>query len=161
MTVSTYRRTVKQASANSNPLGPELQKYQNWTQVNALVNILEQYHHENMTWLRSIDFFKQENSFLKNRLAEVVDVTTDRSFLAQAEHFQNQFIIKDEFLDELRHDVNEQERDLAQRFRQQMFKPDISTKDRQQQLRSQMQYLEKEFSSLRYEFNNYLATSLQ
>jgi hypothetical protein len=129
--------------------------------VNALVNILEQYHHENMTWLRSIDFFKQENSFLKNRLAEVVDGTTDRSFLAQAEHFQNQFIIKDEFIDELRHDVNEQERDLAQRFRQEIFKPDISTKDRQQQLRSQMQYLEKEFTNLRYEFNNYLAASIQ
>jgi len=129
--------------------------------VNALVNILEQYHHENMTWLRSIDFFKQENSFLKNRLAEVVDGTTDRSFLAQAEHFQNQFIIKDEFIDELRHDVNEQERDLAQRFRQEIFKPDISTKDRQQQLRCQMQYLEKEFTNLRYEFNNYLAASIQ
>ena len=129
--------------------------------MNALVNILEQYHHENMTWLRSIDFFKQENSFLKNRLAEVVDGTTDRSFLAQAEHFQNQFIIKDEFIDELRHDVNEQERDLAQRFRQEIFKPDISTKDRQQQLRCQMQYLEKEFTNLRYEFNNYLAASIQ
>jgi polyhydroxyalkanoate synthesis regulator phasin len=129
--------------------------------VNALLNILEQYHHENMTWLRSIDFFKQENSFLKNRLAEVVDGTTDRGFLAQAEHFQNQFIIKDEFLDELRHDVNEQERDLSQCFRQQSFKPDVSTRERQQQLRSQMQYLEKEFTSLRYEFNNYLACNLQ
>ena len=129
--------------------------------MNALVNILEQYHHENMTWLRSIDFFKQENSFLKNRLAEVVDVKTDRGFLAQAEHFQNQFIIKDEFLDELRHDVNEQERDLTFSFRHQRFPADISMKERQQQLRSQMQYLEKDFTSLRYEFNNYLASVLQ
>lgn len=129
--------------------------------MNALVNILEQYHHENMTWLRSLDFFRQENSFLKNRLAEVVDGTTDRGFLAQAEHFQNQFIIKDEFLDELRHDVHEQERNLTQRFRHQNFSPDILMRDRQQQLRSQMQYLEKEFNSLRYEFNNYLASTLQ
>jgi hypothetical protein len=136
-------------------------KDQNRTKVNALVNILEQYHHENMTWLRSIDFFKQENSFLKNRLAEVVDGTTDRGFLAQAEHFQNQFIIKDEFLDELRHEVNEQERDLTVQFRHQSFSADIVMKDRQQQLRGQMQYLEKEFSNLRYEFNNYLASDLQ
>jgi hypothetical protein len=34
-------------------------------------------------------------------------------------------------------------------------------RDRQQQLRIQMQYLEKEFTNLRYEFNNYLATTLQ
>ena len=125
------------------------------------MNILEQYHHENMTWLRSIDFFRQENSFLKNRLAEVVDGTTDRDFLAQAEHFQNQFIIKDEFLDELRHDVQEQERDLTLRFRHQNFSPDSAMRDRQQQLRGQMHYLEKEFNSLRYEFNNYLSSTLQ
>jgi hypothetical protein len=129
--------------------------------VNALVNILEQYHHENRTWLRSIDFFKQENSFLKNRLAEVVDGTTDKSFLAQAEHFQNQFIIKDEFLDELKHDVNEQEKDLSAKFRHQTYAPDTFMNTRQQQLRSQMQYLEKEFTSLRYEFNYYLASALQ
>lgn len=129
--------------------------------MNALVNILEQYHHENMTWLRSIDFFRQENSFLKNRLAEVVDGTTDRDFLAQAEHFQNQFIIKDEFLDELRHDVQEQEQDLTHRFRHQNFSPDSAMRDRQQQLRGQMHYLEKEFNSLRYEFNNYLSSTLQ
>ncbi len=129
--------------------------------MNALVNILEQYHHENMTWLRSIDFFRQENSFLKNRLAEVVDGTTDRDFLAQAEHFQNQFIIKDEFLDELRHDVQEQERDLTHRFRHQNFSPDSAMRDRQQQLRGQIHYLEKEFNSLRYEFNNYLSSTLQ
>ena len=114
-----------------------------------------------MTWLRSIDFFRQENSFLKNRLAEVVDGTTDRDFLAQAEHFQNQFIIKDEFLDELRHDVQEQERDLTHRFRHQNFSPDSAMRDRQQQLRGQMHYLEKEFNSLRYEFNNYLSSTLQ
>lgn len=129
--------------------------------MNALVNILEQYHHENMTWLRSIDFFRQENSFLKNRLAEVVDATTDRGFLAQAEHFQNQFIIKDEFLDELRHDVQEQEHDLTLRFRHQNFSPDMAMRDRQQLLRGQMHYLEKEFHSLRYEFNNYLSVTLQ
>ncbi len=129
--------------------------------MNVLLNILEQYHHENLTWLRSIDFFKQENSFLKNRLAEVVDGTTDRGFLAQAEHFQNQFIIKDEWLDELKHDMNEQERDLTLCLRQQRFTVDISLKSRQEQLRSQMQYLEKEFTNLRYEFNNYLASALQ
>lgn len=129
--------------------------------MNALVHIMEQYHHENMTWLRSIDFFRQENTYLKNRLAEVVDGSTDRMFLAQAEHFQNQFIIKDEFLDELRHDVNEQEKYLSMRFLQRVFSPEIAMKNRQEHLRGQVQYLEKEFTSLRYEFNNYVVASLQ
>lgn len=133
-----------------------LQEKKNVT-VNPPKNILEQFHHENMTWLRSIDFFKQENSYLKTRLAEVVDSTSDKDFLAQAEHFQNQFIIKDEFLDELRHDVNEQERNLSGKNKGREVCIEECVKNRQQNLRGQMEYLEKDFTSLRNEFNHYLA----
>ena len=122
--------------------------------------MLEQFHHENMTWLRSIDFFRQENSHLKTRLAEVVDSTSDKEFLAQAEHFQNQFIIKDEFLDELRHDVNEQERSVVEKNKGRDLYIDEFFKTRQQHLRGQMEYLEKEFTSLRNEFNHYLSLTL-
>jgi hypothetical protein len=37
----------------------------------------------------------------------------------------------------------------------------MAMRDRQQLLRGQMHYLEKEFHSLRYEFNNYLSVTLQ
>ena len=119
-------------------------------------NILEQFHHEIMTWLRSIDFFKQENSHLKNRLAEVVDSTTDHDFLAQAEHFQNQFIIKDEFMDILRHDVNEQEKSLSEKYRRREMEVDKVLQTRQLDLREQVSYLERDFTNLRNEFNRYL-----
>ena len=65
-----------------------------------------QFSYENRSWIRLLEFFKQENSLLKNRLAEVVDQQADRDFLALAEQFQNKFIIKDEFIDELRHEFN-------------------------------------------------------
>ena len=60
---------------------------------------LEQFQDEAGMWLRTLDFIKQENNFLKNRLSAVVDNQSVRAFLAQAEHFQNQFIIKDEFIE--------------------------------------------------------------
>jgi len=47
----------------------------------------EQFLHENKTWNRLLEFFKQENAHLKNRLAEVVDHKVDKEFLALAEHF--------------------------------------------------------------------------
>ena len=119
-------------------------------------NILEQYHHEAMTWLRSIDFYKQENSHLMNRLSEVVDGTTDRDFLAQAEHFQNQFIIKDEFMDILRHDVNEQQSRLMEKHRKREPFLDKSLETSQLGLREQVAYLEKDFTELRNDFNRYL-----
>ena len=123
------------------------------TKVN---NILEQFHHENMTWVRSLDFFKQENNFLKNRLSEVVDITSDKTFLAQAEHFQNQFIIKDEFVDELKHDVNEQEKMLMEKYIKTGNGIEEPVIIRQKNIREQMEYLEKDFTNLRNEFNNYL-----
>ena len=115
-----------------------------------------QFHEETMAWLRSLEFLRQENSHLKNRLAEVVDGSGDRDFLAQAEHFQNQFIIKDEYLDEMRHDVNGQERSLQGQVRRRETGLDERLRQVQRRLRGQMDCLEREFTGLRNQFNDYI-----
>lgn len=120
----------------------------------------EQFHHENKTWERSLDFFKQENSYLKMRLAEVVDQVTDNSFLALAEQYQNQFILKDEFMQELQHDIHEQEATLKKGFLKDDPAPEAKTIKRQEKLRNEIEYLEKDFARLRNEFNKYLASLL-
>lgn len=114
-----------------------------------------QFQHEHKTWSRLLEFFKQENIFLKNRLAEVLDQRTDNDFLALAEHFQNRFIIKDEYIDELRHDINSQENSLSVKDE---FLIDNELARRQQKLRNEMEYFEKNFNQLKNEFNKYLAT---
>ncbi len=122
---------------------------------------LDQYRHEYMTWKRMLEFFKQENAFLKTRLSEVVDRNTDREFLALAEHFQNQFIIKDEFMDELRHDVNELE-SITKIISgiQKNTAPDKKIESKQNKLRNEIEYLEKNFTQLKNEFNKYLVSVL-
>lgn len=113
--------------------------------------------HENKTWSRLLDFFKQENAILKNRLAEVLDQNMDKGFLAHAEYFQNKFIIKDEFIDELRMDINMQIAGLA-------VKPETIVDNklikRQEKLRNEMEYFEKDFNQLKNEFNKYLSTGI-
>jgi hypothetical protein len=122
---------------------------------------LDQYQHENMTWVRSLEFFKQENAHLKDRLAAVVDKTSDKYFLAQAEHFQNQFIIKDEFIDELKHDINEQSRIMRDYSKKTLINGSAdSFTSLQERLRDQMQCLEKDFGELKNEFNNYLTEQI-
>jgi hypothetical protein len=118
----------------------------------------DQFHHENMTWERLIDFLKQENSFLKNRLAEVLDNNgpgTDQ-FIAHAEHFQNQFILKDEFFNELKHDIQEQEKKLKQLLAEVNAVMSRKVIKQQDKLRNEMAYLEKDFARLKNEFNSYL-----
>lgn len=104
-----------------------------------------------------LEFFKQENTFLKNRLSEVVDHSTDKDFLALAEQFQNKFIIKDEIIDELRHDINSQDVDLINRKENLV---DNKLLKRQEKLRNEMEYFEKDFNQLKNEFNKYLSSVL-
>lgn len=109
-----------------------------------------------------LEYFKQENAFLKTRLSEVVDRNTDREFLALAEHFQNQFIIKDEFMDELRHDVNEMETNVKATpgVLKTAITPDKKMETKQNKLRNEIEYLEKNFTQLKNEFNKYLVSVL-
>ncbi|MFM6925948.1 MAG: hypothetical protein ACKOU7_10645 [Ferruginibacter sp.] len=104
-----------------------------------------------------LDFIKQENSYLKTRLSEVLDHSTDRDFLALAEQFQNKFILKDEYIDELRHDINQQDQQLND-----MKENRVNEKltRLQEKLRNEMEFFEKDFNKLKNEFNKYLSTTL-
>lgn len=104
-----------------------------------------------------LEFFKQENTFLKNRLSEVLDHGTDKEFLALAEQFQNKFILKDEYFDELRHDINEQDQTLIE-FTGRLIHDKLIK--RQERLRNEMEFLEKDFNMLKNEFNKYLSSVL-
>ena len=117
----------------------------------------DQFRHENKTWRRLLDFFKQENSFLKTRLSEVLDNSTEKNFLALAEQFQNKFILKDQYIDELRHDINKQELNLKNTAENAV---DITLTKQQEKLRNEMEYFEKDFNNLKNEFNKYVLTTL-
>jgi hypothetical protein len=124
------------------------------------VSKIEQFHYEHTSWLRLLDFFKQENAFLKTRLAEVLDNNADKEFLAYAEHFQNQFIIKDEFIDELKHDINHMIHFFENRPVGSKKDMDKKMETRQTKLRNEMEYFEKDFVNLKNEFNKYVVSVL-
>jgi hypothetical protein len=48
-------------------------------------------HHQDIDWLRELDFYKGEIAILNKRLEEVITGNTDVSVTSQVEHFQNKF----------------------------------------------------------------------
>src|ERR1700712_1970228 len=72
----------------------------------------DQLRHENNTWNREIEFFKQENAFLKTRLSVVIDSKNDKKFIQVAEYFQNQFLLKDELINQLKTHIYKQENEI-------------------------------------------------
>lgn len=110
---------------------------------------------ENFTWKRLLESFIQENNFLKTRLSEVVDRQNDKMFIACAEEFQNDFILKDEFILDIVKDIKGQEKNL-QFASAQKSEPDEKTCKRHEKLRNEMTNLENEFFVLKTQFKKYL-----
>lgn len=78
------------------------------TQKKGLSSNLQQCLFENSSWIRLIEFLKQENTYMKNHLSEMMDHVHQRDSLALAEHFQNQFIVKDDVYDHIIFELRKQ-----------------------------------------------------
>lgn len=119
---------------------------------------LQQFQFELHSWIRLIEFLNQENSFLKNRLSEVIDQIKDRENLALAEHFQNQFIVKDDVYDHIIHDLKKQ----ALKWKE--MKSIISKEQQeelaktQKNLRDQLEFIERDHAVLAKDYNTYLSS---
>ncbi len=58
------------------------------------------------SWTTTLEKLRQENILLKNRLSVAVQQQESRTFLEEAESFQQRFVDKDQVIDLLRHDIS-------------------------------------------------------
>ena len=115
-----------------------------------------QYIFETSSWIRLIDFLHQENAFLKTRLSEVMDDITNGQNLALAEHFQNQFLVKDDVYDHMKNDLQRH----VDKWNQQNSSDESNAvqllKKIHARLKEQIDYIEREHAVLRKDYNTYL-----
>jgi hypothetical protein len=117
---------------------------------------LNQFQFEVNAWIRLVEFLNQETTYLKNRLPEVIDQIKDRENLALAEHFQNQFIVKDDIYDHIMHDLKKQSHKWKEI-------KSITSKEVQEDLKKirknlsdQIEFIERDHSVLTKDYNTYL-----
>ena len=122
---------------------------------NEKLSKTEQFLQECAGWIRLLDFFQQENIYLKNRLSLVVDYKSETDFLPLAEQFQNQFILKDEFITEITQDVKKQQTMLTG------LNAEENLIKKQQKLRNEIEFLEKDFSTIKNQFNKFISSVLE
>ncbi|MFM1961880.1 MAG: hypothetical protein RLZZ172_725 [Bacteroidota bacterium] len=115
-----------------------------------------QYIYEITAWIRLIEFFNQENIHMKNRLSVVIEGIYNKEHVAMAEHFQNQFIVKDDVYDHMLHDLNKQ----VTKWQQNTICPPIlnDLKKSHANLCRQIESLEKEQAVTRKDYNTYLSS---
>lgn len=117
-------------------------------------------HHQHNDWLRELAFYKDEMAILLNRLSEVAEANTSKEVFAQVEHFQNRYILLNEEIDILGHDVRESKQAIEDKAAALPETVNLRIVDSNEQLLARVQYLSKSFSETRFEFNTFLSRTL-
>ncbi len=70
-------------------------------------------HLEYQLWIRELSFYKESIKIFEKHLELLINRNTGKAIRAKIEHFQNQFILQKEVIDELKHRLNSSEKQLA------------------------------------------------
>ena len=118
---------------------------------------IEVLHAEHREWLNKIDFYQDDLKIMRHRLEEVAARNTNKSLLAQVEHFQNQFVIQRNELDEMKHSIHQSESSIAENIAQNGTAVNRRSMPDDQTMRDRMAQFEKLFLQLRVELMSFLA----
>jgi len=110
--------------------------------------------------MRSLDFYKQELKYLQKRLADIVKENTNQDILAQAEQFQNQFIITKDNLDELNHTNKSQLNAIERLIKKKPSHVEEKTISDGGKFSQSIHNAEKDFAALKLRFNKFLSKYL-
>jgi hypothetical protein len=114
-------------------------------------------HTENVAWANNAAFYRDELKVMDNRLQEIASKYTSKEVLKQVEHFQNQFIIQKERLDELNHQINLSNDSLNCEVEKNPVAIEHRKVKDHTDARNEMQGFEKSYTALKKEFNNFLS----
>lgn len=114
-------------------------------------------HAENNEWINQLEFYKDELHILKDRLEELTSRNTNHDFLTQVEHFQNQWIIQQNNIDEIAHAVRQNEQLLVAEIKRNPVAVDHRKQTYHEEERKMLTAFEHNFNELRSEFNRFCA----
>lgn len=127
---------------------------------NEKVHIDKYFLQETKGWIRELDFFLSELSFLKTRLAYIVDSANDKKLIAIAEKFHNDFLNHDEQIKNIKASVLVHENNLEKQ-KETPAKSKVKSADTQGVVRKQVASIEFDFIALKSNFNSFALSSLK
>jgi hypothetical protein len=119
------------------------------TSINSL-------HHQDIDWLRELDFYKGEIAILTKRLEEVIVANTHTEVTSQVEHFQNKFIVLREVIDTLGHDIKGREAAVERAAERNPSHISEHSQSVNTEIFNRMKNLAADFANSRFELNQFL-----
>jgi hypothetical protein len=107
-------------------------------------------------WLNALAFYKEDIVILEHRLEDIVRRNNKQEVMAELEHFQNRFIREREVIDELRHDIKQEENVLEKELRDHPVAIEHRYFTDHTDLRDRFTIFEKLYRELKQEFQQWL-----
>lgn len=117
---------------------------------------LQQVGAEHSEWIKGLDFYKDDLRVLVHRLEEVAASHESPEARSGMEHFQNQFIIQRNNIDELTHKIREHIHQVSQDPGLEASQVQAELLAEHENLQDEYRTLEKVINELRKEYNAYL-----
>jgi len=114
-------------------------------------------HFEHKLWRRELLFWEDELKSFNLRLDELVNRWTNKEMLAQLEHYQNQFVLQGNAINQLQDEINNHETDIAVSTRQGKDLLDTILVKKHIEFRNKMEVQRHIYRDLKKEFFNFLS----
>ena len=121
---------------------------------------IKELHQLHATWNSILELSRDEVLSFENRLQEIIKSNTSKDILAQAEHFQNQFIHQKEVIDALSHDIHEDEIRIAENVKENKVAVEHRRIEQKFSLEERMQIFQKIFTEIKSDYLKFLAQKL-
>lgn len=118
---------------------------------------VEDLHFEHLQWLGELEFWKDELKSFNNRLAELANRWSNKDVLAQLEHFQNQFILHGEFIDNQEKLIHAHETNMADHDKKEEMVINTGLAKNHLDIRDRMQDQRKIYANLKKDFYKFLS----
>ncbi len=114
-------------------------------------------HHEHTEWINKLNFYKDDLIVFNNRLSEIAAKNTKNNILAEVERFQNQFIIQNNNIDQIKHIINLDEDKIKKEVTKNPVAVDHRKVEDHAGERDLVDTFEKNFNEIRADFNKFAA----
>jgi NAD-dependent SIR2 family protein deacetylase len=111
-------------------------------------------------WARTLQFYKSEIPFFKKRLEEIATKNTGEDVRKQVEHFENEFKIMNNNIDELLHDVNLKQDALMKGAMEKPNFINVKMIETDADLEALIDFTEIEFAKTKKDFYRFLSNNL-
>jgi predicted nuclease with TOPRIM domain len=112
---------------------------------------------EHKVWNNKLDFYKDDITILERRLEELVTKNSSQEFRAEIEHFQNQFYIQRNNIDQIKHIINLDEKELEKEIISNPVAVDYRKVEDHVKERDLVETFEQKLNELRADFNSFSA----